>query len=91
MIEIKFLTKETQDAIYTVAHKYEKFEILKDYTLENSFYKNVYVNEGCDFGLERAISDFLLQENDFDVDGEYSDIIRKYQGENYTYKFYNVP
>lgn len=87
MVEVKFLTIETQNAIYKIAHRYENFEILDKNDIKNSFYKNIEIRGECDFGLERALSDFLLQENDFDVDGDYSHMIRECQGENCKYSF----
>jgi hypothetical protein len=82
MIRIEFLSLETQDAIYEVAHRYEGFEILDENNLCKSFYKNIEIAGGCDFGLERAISDYLLFNNDFSISGKYNYIIKNYQGEN---------
>jgi hypothetical protein len=82
MIEIKFLSKETQNAIYDVAHKYEGFEILDINDLVKSFYKNIEIKGSCEFGLEQAISDYLLFNNDFDINGRYHYIIDGYEGEN---------
>jgi hypothetical protein len=77
MIRIEFLSLETQDAIYEVAHRYEGFEILDENNLCKSFYKNIEITGGCDFGLERAISDYLLFDNDFSISGKYNYIIKK--------------
>lgn len=82
MIEIKFLSQETQNAIYDVAHKYEGFEILDVNDLVKSFYTNIDIKGGYEFGLEQAISDYLLFNNDFSINGRYHYIIDDYEGEN---------
>lgn len=86
MIRIEFLNMETQNAIYDVAHKYEGFEILDINDLVKSFYANIDINCGCEFGLEQAISDYLLFDNDFSKNGRYHYIIEQYQGENRVIK-----
>ena len=86
MIRIEFLSQETQNAIYCVAHKYEGFEILDINDLVKSFYTNIEIKGICGFGLEQAISDYLLFNNDFSKDGRYHYIIEQYQGENRVIK-----
>lgn len=91
MIRIEFLSQETQNAIYDVAHKYEGFEILDINDLVKSFYTNIEIKGSCVFGLEQAISDYLLFDNDFSTDGRYHYIIEQYQGENRIIKNIEMP
>lgn len=86
MLNISICDYELQEAIYSVACKYEGFEVMQN--ARNGYWEQV--DKGCDQGLEQAISDYILLKNDFDPeDGIYKDLAKegmKYQ----VYKLYDL-
>lgn len=88
MIKIEFLDYDTQNAIYLVACEYENFVIDKEKSASECFWHNVFKNNKCGYGLEKAISDFILIENDFSSNGKYFNIVNKYGLEVMKIKHY---
>lgn len=78
LIQIEFLDKDAQNAIYSVACKYEGFEIDNNENVKDCFWNNVWKNNECGYGLEKAISDFILIQNDFSRGKKYFDIVDRY-------------
>lgn len=83
MLRIEFLDYRVQNAIYTVACKYENFNVINHCENMMEYYWQQVENKGeIGFGLEKAISDFILMQNDFDIEtGEYKNIIDDYEME----------
>ena len=65
---------EIPDEVYTVASKYEGFDVAADLNQAKLFYKSDVDRRGwTEAGLEKAICDYLLKQNDFSYNGKYSE------------------
>jgi hypothetical protein len=91
MLQIEFEDLDTQNAIYSVACKYENFPVVEDEeNVMEYFWKQVSDKGEIGYGLEKAISDFILMQNDFDVlSGKYGYIPDDYEMEVIRLKHYN--
>lgn len=96
MLKIEFCDLEVQNAIYREACKYEGFIVKswtntkiplkaeqKEFNYKEYYYEQIRINSEASYGLEKAISDYLLLQGEFlltddkdsELNGEYSDLI----------------
>jgi len=70
---IEFTSPIVQNAVYTVACENEKFKVdilqdeIDDKDMMKYFYEEIRKQGSCDFGLEEAISDYLLMKGEFEI------------------------
>jgi len=90
---IEFNNMDIQNAIYTIACENEYFETDNDldYDTEKDMMKyywgEVEKRGNCEYGLENAISDYLLIQGEFDVDkGKYGWIINLMECEVFGFR-----
>ena len=83
MLKIEFCDLEVQNAIYMVACKYEGFNMdildgidVDELNVKEYFWSRVEYNHEVGYGLEKAISDYLLMQGEFAIgSGRYGYLI----------------
>lgn len=92
---ITFNNPVIQNAVYTIACENEKFKTdnilddANDKDMMEYFWNEVRRQGCCGFGLEEAISDYLLMRGEFEIDkGKYGWIADNVQCEVYDIKHY---
>ena len=75
---IEFTNMIVQNAVYTIACENEKFKTdnvqdeENDKDMQEYFYEEIRKQGCCEFGLEEAISDYLLMKGEFKIgEGKY--------------------
>lgn len=106
MLKIEFMDLETQNAVYREACKYEGFKVKswldtpyedKEFNYMEYYYELVGINCEAGYGLEKAISDYLLLQGEFllvdkncdsKLNGIYSYLIDEMECEVYSIKHF---